>query len=183
MNSAVPLPWAGGRWEDERRGRSERRYEEHPAEDKGKGREFGTLLEGDDEMGGIGSSLGARAMSMGRMVGVESGFEELRVADLPRSQNGETVNHSSRSRSSGQGREGGRGRGQHRTSGNIGGVGTGRSLSTSGMNYPPARSSSNGSSTGRLSSIDEVARLKTKVSTESFSELGSLLTYTNCLGC
>lgn len=163
MNSAVPLPWSGGRWEDERRGRSERRYEEHSVEDKGKGREFGTLLEGDDEMGGIGSSLGEGGMSMGRMVGVESGFEDLRVADSPHYQNGET-NHTSRSRSSGQGREGGRGRGQHRTSGNLGGIGNPRSLSTSGMNYPPARSSSNGSSTGRLSSIDEVARLKTKVS-------------------
>ena len=161
-----------GAWgpEDERRGRSERRYDE-PA-GKGKGREFEEIDELDEEDEAVEGH--------GRMVGVEAGLGELRVVDPWGSMGSPATSASklkaegsSRSRSSGHSREE---RGRSRGHG-PGGRSTSRARGI-------ATSSDGGrsSSSGRipLSAEAEITRLKTKVAELTFlnglmqSRLGQL---------
>lgn len=193
VGSRVPLPWgASASWasEDERRGRSERRYDDgEVGGGKGKGREEDEIDELDEDPvdglhqhpGPLLPPLHAHPSSHHpnhdhlRMGGVDTGFGELRLGDqyangsspAPKDRTGASGPDSSRSRSSGTGTRDGRDGDQRGRSGSARGVAfRGRSQSTS-----RARASSRPTPTTAADA--EIARLKTKVSELTF--LNSLM--------
>ncbi|KAK4057856.1 GATA zinc finger protein 3 [Microbotryomycetes sp. JL221] len=156
---------------EERRGRPERRYEDGS---KGKARDSVDVGESIDEEGEEGQGPGHYSASVSdggrRMMGVESGFGELRVQEPSRQHNGTPggnvagspigrvlTDSNSRSRSSGQ--ERGRSRGPHRSSSQS-------RAAARGLGSTDRRSSSS----GRYSSSAEaeIARLKSKVAELTF---------------